>query len=150
MKFRFLLFLLSLFLCACAAAQSTHSTSYNGENTKLSIFAGEQVYVEIAIQNNMIVGLKKVSNITNPSSTLTFNFMKGDNGKSMTLSVKNPLASSLKYHIDMVDYKGRLYNTSSCPVLAGLSGYEYWPHLIPEIRITNFHFASEMENVCIY
>ena len=99
----------------------------------------------------MIVGLKKVSNITDQSSTLTFNFMKSDNGKSMILSVKNPLPSPVKCHIDMVDYQGRLHDTSSCPVLGGLSIYESWPHPIPEIRITDFHFASEKEKtVCVY
>ena len=119
--------------------------------TALSIFAGEQVYVEVAVQNNMILGIKRVSNIIDPNSTMIFNFMKGDSGNNMTLSVKNPLSNSVKYHIDMVDYQGRLHKTSSCPVLAGLSVYEFWPHPIPEIRITNFHFTSEEEKaVCIY
>ena len=123
----------------------------NIESTQLSIVGGEQVFVEITVQENMIVGIKKVTKIIDPQSTMTFNFMKDDNRKSMMLSVKNPLGRPVKYHIDMVDYRGGLHNTSSCPVMAGLSVFESWPHPIPELRITNFHFAAEQEEtVCIY
>ncbi len=140
------LFLVSLsFLCACTGVGTANELAPS-ESTHLSIFPGEQVYVEVAVENNMIVGTKKVNNIIDPNRTMTFNFMKADNGKSMMLSVKNPLTSSVKYHIDMVDYRGRLHNTSSCPVMAGLSVFESWPHPIPEIRITNFHFTSEEKN----
>ena len=147
----FLFFLSLSFLCACTPARSTKPTVPYVENKQLSILAGEEVYVEVVVQNNTIVGIKKVSNVIDPNTTMTFAFMNYDNGKSMTLSAKNPLTSSVKYHIDMVDHRGGLHNTSSCPVLAGKSVFEIWPHPIPEIRITNFHFTSEEEKpVCIY
>ena len=151
MRFRFL-FLLSLsFLCACTGARSTNATTPNVGSTQLSILAGEQVYVEVAVQNKMIVGIKKVRNVIDPNNTMNFKFMKDENRKIMTLSVENSLTSPVKYHIDMVDYRGGLHNTSSCPVLAGKSVFEIWPHPIPEIRVTNFHFASEEEEtICIY
>ena len=50
MKFCFFFFLSSVFLCACATTQSTNSTSSNVESAQLSVLAGEQVYVEIAIK----------------------------------------------------------------------------------------------------
>jgi len=150
-RFRFL-FLLSLgFLCACTGARSNNATTPNVGSTVLSIFAGEQAYVEVAVQNKMIVGIQKVRNVIDPKSTMNFKFMKDESRKIMTLSVENPLTSPVKYHIDMVDYRGGLHNTSSCPVLAGKSVFEIWSHPIPEIRITNFHFASEAEEtICIY
>lgn len=151
MRFQSLIPLSLLLLCACAANQPVIPTSKAAESAALPIAAGEQAYVEVIIEGGKIVGAKKVNANTNPNTTLTFNFMKGDGGKSMMLSVKNPLANSIKYHIDMVDYKGKLHNTSSCPVMAGLSVFESWPHPIPEIRVSNIHIAADNEKVlCIY
>jgi hypothetical protein len=152
MSFR-CLFLLSLsVLCACTGARSTKEAVPNVEGMQLSIVAGEQVYVEVTVQANMIVAIKKVANIVHPQSTMTFNLMKDESMKSMVLSVKNPLSRPVKYHIDIVDYRDGLHNTSSCPVRAGLSVFEGWPHPIPELRITNFHFLSAQEERtgCIY
>ena len=146
------LFLLSFSaLCACGTVQSPNHEEPTIENTQIKIVAGEQVYVEVAVQNNVIVGMQKVGNIIDPKSTMKFKFVRDDSRKLMTLSVENPLSRPVKYHIDMVDYQGGLHNTSSCPVIAGGSAYETWPHPIPELRITNLHFASEEEKgVCIY
>ena len=151
MRFYFLCFLSLSFLCACTGARSTNAATPIVASTQLSIFPGEQVYVEVAVQDNVIVGIQKVSNIIDPKSTMNFQFVRDDNRKLMTLTVENPFATPVKYHIDLVDYQGKLHHTSSCPVLAGGSVYETWPHPIPELRITNFHFASgEEQTVCIY
>jgi len=38
--------------------------------------------------------------------------------------------------------------TSSCPVGAGLCGYETWPHAIVMIVLTNFRVAPAGESIC--
>ncbi len=69
----------------------------------------------------------------------------------MMLLVKNPLDKTIKYHLNMIDDKGKSFQTSSCPVRAGLSVFESWPHYIPEIRVSNIHVASKKEQgICIY
>src|SRR5215467_1000986 len=149
-RFQPVVSLVLLLLSACATHESIRPVP-RAENSPLSLVAGEQTYFEVAIENDSVVDVRKVASITNPPNTLTFNFMKMDDGKSMMLWVENPLARSVKYHIDMVDHRGTLYNTSSCPVQAGLRVFESWPHPISEIRITNFHFASKTEDqVCVY
>lgn len=151
MSFLFLILLSFGALYSCSSVQSTNKAAPTVNSMQITILAGEQANIEIDVQDNVIVGIKKVTNITDPKKTMTFNFMKDNDRKSMMLSVKNPLTSTVKYHIDMVDYRGGLHQTSSCPVMAGLSVFESWPHPIPEIRVTNFHFAAGRENeVCIY
>ena len=143
-------------LSGCAANQpnpapEAATNSATESSTQISIFPDEQVYVEATVKDNKIVSIRNVHTLSNPGSTLTFKFSKMDGGKGMMLSVKNPLDNAIKYHIDMVDFKGGLHHTSSCPNMAGLSVFESWPHPIPEIRITNFHFAASNEgSVCIY
>jgi hypothetical protein len=117
----------------------------------ISIFPNQKVFVEATVYNNKFLSLKRVDSISNPNITLTFQFASMDGGKSMTLSVKYPLGSVVKYNMDMVDFKGNLHHTSSCPVAARVEGFELWPHPIPELRITNFRFLKPDEaSVCAY
>jgi len=138
-------------LCSCAAKPPFKTDSTPADSGQISIFGGEQIYLQAIFQGNKFVGIKKVDTVSDPSVTLTFRFLQGNGGKNMLLSVTNPLSHSVKYHLDMVDFSGILHKTSSCPVMAGRSVGEYWPHSIPEIRISNFHLATtEEEKICIY
>ena len=145
---------LSLFLlliAGCLPAHTTDRSAAVGEDAPLSIHPGEQIYFAITMDNNTIVDARIVDAITDPESTLILKLIEMDDGKGMILSVENPLTVAIKYHINMVDYQGKLHATSSCPVGAGLSVYEAWPHFIPELRFTNIHVASEEEKTrCIY
>jgi hypothetical protein len=151
MRFIVLSFTLLFFFAACATTQQPSGGASLSDTSTVSIFQNQQIFVEATVQNNGSVTLMKVSKVANPNTTLTFNFEKADGG--MMLSVENPLNVSLKYHIDLVDNKGKLHKTSSCPVMAGIRALESWPYLISEIRITNAHVISIRENeeiLCVY
>jgi hypothetical protein len=147
-----------LFLCvmisgACADSQVSPTPQTSSQHTSISVFPNQNVFVEATVDDNKFVSLKRVDSVSDPSTTMTFRFYSTDGGKSMTLNVKNPFDRFVKYHIDMVDLKGHPHHTSSCPVLSRLEVFEFWPHPIPELRITNFRFLepdADEANVCIY
>ena len=132
-----IIIIISTLLLSSCATTSIPPTNNIGS---ISVASGQTVYVEVTIENGVISEVIQVMELSNTDSTMTFNFMKTDIG--MMLSVKNPTSKNIKYHINMIDYKGKLHKTSSCPVPAGLSVYENWSHPIPEIIITNFHILS--------
>jgi hypothetical protein len=102
-------------------------------------------------RGSVLVGIRKVEAVADPSVTLTFKLLRGPDGRSMLLTVQNPLPYSVKYHLDLVDPRGNLHQTSSCPVMGGGRIGEHWPYPIPQIRISNFHLATaDEEKVCIY
>ncbi len=145
MKVKFITILTILLLNGCATSNQIETSSSSG----FSIIPGAKIFAEAKVNSDGSIELTKMDEIKNPRITLTFDLSEMDNG--MMLSVKNPLDISIKYHLNMIDYKGKAHNTSSCPVLAGLSVFEMWPHSIPEIRISNIHVAlKEEEGTCIY
>lgn len=116
---------------------------------RFSILPGTKIFAEATINSDSSIEQTKVSEIKKPDITLTFNLTKTNSG--MMLSVKNPFEKTIKYHLNMIDYKGKAHNTSSCPVRAGLSVFESWPHPIPEILVSNTHVASKgEEGLCVY
>lgn len=141
-----------LLVCAlfgCSATVQTQSTATVMANTVLSVTPGSPIYAEATINNDGSIMLVKVDRIRDPKNTVTFDFSKSDNG--MMLSVKNPLDKEIKYHLDMIDFKGNPHITSTCPVGAGRSAFEMWPHPIPELRVSNVHVALNSEQgICIY
>ena len=139
-----------LMLAACTGGQFSPTSVSSSQDLNISMFPNQNVFVEATAYDNKLLSLKRVDSITNPSKTLTFTFA-GMDGKSMMLSVKNPFDSRLKYNIDMVDSKGNLHHTSSCPAVAQGWGFELWPQPIPELRITNLRFLKpDEEIVCNY
>lgn len=115
----------------------------------IEITPDQTLFVEIIVENGKVVQLLPVAEIKNPEITATFNFTKLDKG--MMLSVKNPFSKSLKYNIDMIDLKGKSFQTSSCPVRAGISVFENWPHPIPKLEIKNFRLLDDTEEMgCVY
>lgn len=149
MRYIVLSVLMLMFFEACATTQQSSGRASFSDTSALSIFQNEQIFVEATVQNNGSVALMKVDKVTNPNTTLTFEFSKADD--DMTLRVENPLNVSIKYHIDIVDNKGKLHNTSSCPVMAGIRMLESWPYPISEIRITNSHVVRKNEEgLCVY
>lgn len=149
MRFSILAISFAAVLSGSATSQQSQVSKQPINSTAFSIIPGAPIYAEATVNGDDTITLVKVEKITNPSTTLTFSFTQSDSG--MMLSVKNPLNKTVKYHLDMIDYKGKPHNTSSCPVMAGLSVFESWPHPIPEIRVSNTHIASKNEEgLCIY
>ena len=119
------------------------------QDMSISVFPNQTIFVEATVYDNKFVSLKRVDTVSDPNITMSFRFLSTDGGKSMTLRVKNPFDRNVKYNIDMVDFKGNLHHTSSCPLYR--EAFEMWPHPIPELRISNFRFLEPDEKTgCIY
>ncbi len=75
-------------------------------------------------------------------NTLTFE-LSAIGSSRMMMSVKNNFKVIVKYDLEMVDYRGNLHYTSSCPVKPGMGVYESWPHDIPELRVKNIRVIKD-------
>jgi hypothetical protein len=65
-------------------------------------------------------------------------------GTGIMLAVNNPFSKPIRYNLGLMFLtSGRLYKTSSCPVIAKGGSYEYWPHPIFQLVVTNMHFLTE-------
>ncbi len=110
------------------------------------LFPGDRVYVEAEIKKKKLVNLKAVSEITDPSRTLVFDFSQKEMGgiSNMVLNVKNPFEMVIKYHADMsMPGKEGFYQTSSCPVLPKIQGFEMWPHPIVQMFISDLRVYND-------
>ncbi len=119
------------------------------QGEQLSILPGEKLYIEAQVDGRSLTNLNQVDSITNPENTLVFEFTQMDKETGMMLTVKNPFTARLKYHINMVDFAHKPYQTSSCAVMAGGSVSEMWSHPITELLISDFHFPENPVG-CVY
>ncbi|HKP26261.1 MAG TPA: hypothetical protein VJV39_20505 [Dongiaceae bacterium] len=60
----------------------------------------------------------------------------------MMLTVANNLSKTVKYDATMKAPDDRMVYTSSCPVDAGLSNFESWPHPVKFLELSNFRFQD--------
>ncbi|NVJ61073.1 MAG: hypothetical protein HWE27_11830 [Gammaproteobacteria bacterium] len=117
----------------------------------LSLLANEKVFIEAELIDGRFVNFKMVEEITNPEKTIVFNFTQMEGKVDMMLSVKNPFPKRMKFHLDMIDFKGNLHKTSSCPVIARGGVFEMWPHAIPELLVSNIRALEESDSMsCVY
>lgn len=77
---------------------------------------------------------------------LHIEFNQSQEDESMLLSIRNDTAATIKYKAVMGLLDGRIVETSSCPVMAGLSAFEVWPHPISQLILTNFRQLGESDN----
>jgi hypothetical protein len=69
----------------------------------------------------------------------------------MVLTITNPLDAPLKFSMQMMDFEGRLHETSSCPVMAEGSLFEMWPHAIPQLVLLDPRILASGDSlVCQY
>ncbi len=62
------------------------------------------------------------------------------------LTIKNVSAPPFKYRVGMrLSVGGPFYYTSSCPVPAGETSYEHWPHEIKELVLVDFQVLTPGE-----
>lgn len=107
----------------------------------VTIFPGETLLLEADVSGDRLVNLRSVKENKNPERTLVFDFKQGFTGKTdMLLTVKNPFPRTVKYRLGMqlLDKDG-LLKTSSCPVIAGGSAFEMWPHPIFQLVVLEFN-----------
>jgi len=121
------------------------------QEDRLSLLPGDKVYIEAEIIDGKFSDLKQVETPLNPSKTITLEFRQVEDKIDMMLSVNNPFDKSMKFHIDMIDFEGKPHQTSSCPVMAGKLLFEHWPHVIPEIIISNIRAVDLSDSLtCVY
>ncbi|MFT4091479.1 MAG: hypothetical protein QM645_12155, partial [Asticcacaulis sp.] len=85
-----------------------------------------------------------------PPNTLLLSFGQMDGLPGMVMIAESTLPKRLKYKAIMTVQKDdNYYNrpTSSCPVLAGASSYEHWPHTINNLLLHGFVFQEDDDKV---
>lgn len=118
----------------------------------VTILPGETIRVEATRQGDRLVELKAVASVVHPERTLMFSFRQepsiGD-GTGMVLTARSPFAGVLKYDLGMMVPDGSdVVGTSSCPLQAGVSAYEHWPHPVFQLFVAKLRFLNPAaENV---
>lgn len=132
---RFIIVLATIFLLnGCI----TDNTKEPNRPTKgigaISVFPEVDSVAKVSVVEGKITQIDKVVDNPDGQHSIVFALSKmGGNG--MMLSAKNSLSVIVKYDIEMVDYRGKKYYTSSCPLMPGMSVFESWGHTIPELII---------------
>jgi len=120
------------------------------QGDRISILPGDELFIEADEVDGKLINFRQVDAIVNQNVTLTFSLSQMSTGLGMMLSVSNPFAKNIKYHLNIIDFSGRPHQTSSCPVRAGLSVFESWGHPIPELILSDMHFVEQDAASCIY
>lgn len=107
----------------------------------LVIFPGEHFAVEFSETGGHLKPgqAKPLSDATGTFVELSFSAT--DSG--MLLTVKNALSQAVKYDAVMKAPDDKLVYTSSCPVRAGMSTFESWPHVIKYLELSNFRLLAD-------
>lgn len=113
------------------------------ENT-IQIYPGENIFVEVELEKNVIKSMKTVKENLNPKKTLIISFnqvVEGKTNKGMMLKIENPFKKKLEYKALMflMNYK-KWVPTNVLPVYPKLSSYETWPDLIVTIALGEWKF----------
>jgi hypothetical protein len=112
----------------------------------VTVYPGETIRIEAKVEADRLVGLTAVPEINHPERTLVFRLKQepkiGD-GTGMLLEVESPFAGVLKYRLGMMLPTGEnLLKTSACPLHAGKTVVEHWPHPIFQIVATDFRLVD--------
>ena len=121
-------------------------TAYVLPNKTIQLYPGETVYIEVKQVNGKIESMTAVSEIKDPTITVTISFTQSVQKKvhEMTmLQVKNPFASPLTYKakIFLLTQK-KWIDTNVYPVEPGLSAFETWPDIITSIGLGGWTFKT--------
>ena len=124
------------------------------------LYPGESVTVDFAADGSMI-DMPRFARLASagdavgmPSdarASVTLNFSQTDGKPDMLLVLKSSLGFAVKYDAYMyVPTPNGVESgyTSSCPLNAGLSATEHWPHAIMMIVLTNFRLATAADTAC--
>ena len=129
------------------------------QNGFISIFSGQTLYIEADINNDELVNLRLVPAIVHPEKTLTLKLEQtslGSAGNNMVFTVQNPFSKPVKYHAGLMPLdapEDAAYKTSTCPVIANISGFETWPEPIFQLVLSDFHMLepdSKESGLCVF
>ena len=115
----------------------------------ISIFPGEEIYIEYDEAAGGPMNFRNVTTITNPERTLIFSFSQEPNSGTMILRHENKSNRNIKFTLGMMlPDSGDIYKTSSCPMMAGLVVYESWPQPIFQLIMADFRWVKETDTEC--
>jgi hypothetical protein len=123
----------------------------------VTIFPGDNLFVEANFEGRKLKSLKSVSDIATPERTIEFNFSQSEkigDGTGMVLKVRNPFDRPLKFHVGkMILEDDRIMKTSSCPVVAKGMSFEHWPEPIFQLVVEDFRLiepGTKEASACVY
>jgi hypothetical protein len=121
-------------------------TAYVLPNKTIQLYPGETIYIEVRQENGNIKSMTAVSEIKDPTITLTISFTQSVKKKVhelMMLQIKNPFSKQLIYKakIFLLTQK-KWVNTDVYPVEPQLSAFETWPDIITSIGLGDWTFKT--------
>ncbi|MBD3584067.1 hypothetical protein [Flavobacterium selenitireducens] len=112
----------------------------------LQIYPGEDLNIEVEINEGNISTMKVVDVVKFPERTISVRFFqesKDRQNAQMILVVKNPFSKKLLYDaIIYLPVMEKWTRTSIIPILPKLVGYEMWPDVIATIALENWRFIN--------
>lgn len=118
---------------------------------RISLIPGDKVFIEAEENDTGLGNFKLVEEVVNPDKTIEFSFTQIDNKIDMMLVVKNPFPKDIKYHLNTMDFMGKIEKADSCPVKANSLARQQWEHVVLELILTDMHFLQTNEmNSCVY
>ncbi len=116
-------------------------------NGWVSIYPGETIYVEVERKDGRLKLLRAVPQLEKPDTTLVLKFEQLEGKPDVMLTVNNPLAVDIRFRMGFMGLDSdRLRATSSCPVLAGKSLFEHWPHPIFQLILADAQVLGEADD----
>lgn len=108
----------------------------------LTIVAGQSLHIEADRLDDSLTNFRVVDAVAHPEKTLDLTLAQSDDG-NMLLTLHNPFGQALKFDMGMMPLTSeRVLKTSSCPVIAGGTGFETWPYPIFQIVLANPRFID--------
>lgn len=129
-----------LFVCACAQTTIEEEESTGAASAEFSVAPSDDLLLSVSLDDGEVKGVMEAQG--DEASALKFSMSRmGENATMM--SVENQLDQIVKFDLYMIDYRGKEHYTSSCPVMAGGSVFENWPHRIPRIVVRNIRVLAD-------
>lgn len=116
-------------------------------NGWVSIYPGETVYLELQRSPDAVKVLRAVAQPEYPDTTLTLKFEQLAGKPDMMLTITNPLPVDLRFRMGWMGLDSdRIRATSSCPVRAGMSLFEHWPHAIFQLILADVQWLAPADD----
>lgn len=110
-------------------------------NGWITVFAGEEVHVELTTAQGAIKSVRAVPKVTRRSTTVSFRLRQVPGRAETELTVTNGLPRNLKYSVGMMlPTGGQVYPAPSCPVQPGLAGHETLAQPVFQLVIRDLRF----------
>lgn len=119
------------------------SSPYLMDDLELLIYPGENLYLELEIQKNKVVGLQVVSENKHPERTILISFsqvVRRDTHQGMSIRIMNPLPNRVRFSAEMMgtNYLWKRVKTQTFPAATtstNILPYPMMALLIKDIKL---------------